>query len=77
VIGIEIKFNRGPYRFNRKTPTPIKTDIEKLLKNKKLKRKYLLWLNWGRPMNEDYVKVIKKRYKNENVKILTTPLMKK
>ena len=76
VIGIEIKFNRGPYSVNRKTPTPVKTDIEKLLKNKKLKRKYLLWLNWGRPMNEDYVKIIKERYKNENVKILTISLTK-
>jgi hypothetical protein len=34
VIGIEIKFNRGPYRVDRKTPTPDDKDIEKLHKNK-------------------------------------------
>jgi len=69
VIGIEIKFNRGPYRVDRKTPTPVDKDIEKLHKNKELRRRYLLWLNWDRPINEDCFKMIKKRYKNENVKI--------
>jgi hypothetical protein len=34
VIGIEIKFNRGPYRVDRKTLTPVDKDIEKLHKNK-------------------------------------------
>jgi len=69
VICFEIKFNRGPYRVDRKTPTPDDKDIEKLHKNKELRRRYLLWLNWDRPINEDYFKMIKKRYKNENVKI--------
>lgn len=47
VIGIEIKFNVGPYKVNRKTSTSVEDDIKKLLKDEALKQRYLLWLNWG------------------------------
>jgi len=78
MIGIEIKFNVGPFKVDRKTSTPVEDDIEKLLKDEALKQRYLLWLNWGRRMsveNEEYVneKIIE-RYKNKNIEILTISL---
>ena len=69
VIGIEIKFNKGPYKANRNT-SPVKSDLDKLIKDEKLKRKYLLWLNWGRRMNDqgrEYVDKIEEEA-NENVR---------
>ena len=75
MIGIEIKFNVGPFKVNRKKTTLVENDIEKLLKDEALKQRYLLWLNWGRWMSvedEKYVNEIRKRYKN--IKIITISL---
>jgi hypothetical protein len=78
MIGIEIKFNVGPFKVIRKTSTSVEDDIKKLLKDEALKQRYLLWLNWGRRMsveNENYVneKIIEP-YKNKNIEILTISL---
>jgi ribosome assembly protein YihI (activator of Der GTPase) len=75
MIGIEIKFNVGPFKVNRKTSTLVENDIEKLSKDEALKQRYLLWLNWGRRMSvedEKYVNEIRKRYKN--IKIIAISL---
>jgi len=76
IIGIEIKFNVGPYKVNRKTSTPVENDIKKLLKDEALKQRYLLWLNWGRRMsveNEKYVNETRKRYKNIEIHTISLP----
>ena len=74
VIGIEIKFNVGPFKVNRKTQTKVEKDIKKLHGNPVLKRRYLLWLNWDRRrMNKRYYYKLLKIAKNKNIKIVTIP----
>jgi len=70
LIGIEIKFNRGPYKTKRGTPSSVEKDITKL---SRLKKGYLLWLNWNKKrIKPEYIEALKKhlkRKKYKNIKV--------